>query len=80
MFEFILYAETLTGKLIETEELVRGSVSVGTYWYYIRNMGLLWAFLVPFGRISQEAFNISRNFWLTDWTEAGLDKNRTVSM
>ncbi len=42
-------------------------------------MGLLWAFLLPFGRMAQEAFNISRNFWLTDWSEAGLDENRTVS-
>ncbi|XP_072031474.1 ATP-binding cassette sub-family C member 9-like [Amphiura filiformis] len=66
------------GKLIQIEELSRDSVSANTYWYYACNMGMLWAISFPFARMMLESFNISRNFWLSDWAEAGLDPNRTV--
>ena len=67
------------GKLIEKEELTRGSVTANTYWYYFRNMGF-WALLLLFGRFALEIVYVRRNFWLSDWSEAGLDPNRTVSI
>ncbi|XP_072031466.1 ATP-binding cassette sub-family C member 9-like isoform X2 [Amphiura filiformis] len=70
--------ESSKGKLIQTEELARGSVSTNTYWYYVRNMGMFWAISFIFAYMLMEAFNVARNFWLSDWAEAGLDQNRTV--
>ncbi|XP_072031469.1 ATP-binding cassette sub-family C member 9-like [Amphiura filiformis] len=70
--------ELSKGKLIQTEELARGSVSADTYLYYARNMGLFWAISFPFAYMLLEAFDVARNFLLSDWAEAGLDQNRTV--
>ena len=70
---------TKRGKLIVKEALTRGSVTASTYWYYIRNMGF-WAFMMLFGRFALEIVYVRRNFWLSDWSEAGIDPNRTVSI
>ncbi|XP_072031468.1 ATP-binding cassette sub-family C member 9-like [Amphiura filiformis] len=70
--------ESSKGKLIQTEELARGSVSAKTYWYYARNMGMFWAISFPFARVVLESFTMTRNFWLADWSEAGLNPNTTV--
>ncbi|XP_072030098.1 ATP-binding cassette sub-family C member 9-like [Amphiura filiformis] len=66
------------GALVEDEELPRGAVDLGVYIYYARNMGIVWAFAFLFLCMIFMSFNISRDIWLSKWSEAGL-YNSTVS-
>ncbi|XP_033123425.1 ATP-binding cassette sub-family C member 9-like isoform X2 [Anneissia japonica] len=61
-----------TGKLIEEEEIVRGSVSYKMYFYYINAMGKLLAVLVLVSCISVTGMMVGTNFWLSEWSEAGI--------
>ncbi|XP_072026143.1 ATP-binding cassette sub-family C member 9-like [Amphiura filiformis] len=66
------------GRLIQAEEMERGSVSYTVYWYYMKALGfpcipmIVFYFLHP-------AFTVSTNFWLSNWSEAGLT-NSTKSL
>ncbi|XP_071961483.1 ATP-binding cassette sub-family C member 9-like [Antedon mediterranea] len=62
-----------TTKLIEDEEIVRGSVSYTMYLYYINAMGKLLSVLVIISCISVTGMMVGTNFWLSEWSESGLD-------
>ncbi|XP_072032683.1 ATP-binding cassette sub-family C member 9-like isoform X2 [Amphiura filiformis] len=66
-----------TGNLIQEEELGRGSVPLKVYMYYIRNMGLFWAFAFLLSSLAMDGFISLADIWLSDWSEAGLG-NTTV--
>ncbi len=73
-----LSAEFTEGNLIQEEELARGSVPLRVYLYYIRNMGWIWALAFLISSLALDGFIGLGDFWLADWTYAGLG-NTTVS-
>ncbi|XP_022081543.1 ATP-binding cassette sub-family C member 9-like [Acanthaster planci] len=70
--------EKEAGKLIEQEEMERGSVSAKIYIYYFKNMGALLTLLTLLTVLGLSGLQIGTNFWLSDWSEAGLG-NETES-
>ena len=64
--------DVAAGALIEKEEIERGSVSFRVYLYYAKNVGWLLIFLVVLMAVVDAALTIWTNFWLSDWSEAGL--------
>ncbi|XP_038066901.1 ATP-binding cassette sub-family C member 9-like [Patiria miniata] len=63
---------TEAGALIEREEMERGSVSYTVYLYYANNCGWLLIFLLGLWAFADAGVGIGTNFWLSDWSEAGL--------
>ncbi|XP_072028464.1 ATP-binding cassette sub-family C member 9-like [Amphiura filiformis] len=59
-------------RLLDEEEIERGTVSYKVYWYYFSSFG--WTNLVIFTLffICYPAFVIGANFWLVSWADAGL--------
>ena len=59
-------------KLIEEEEMERGSVSYKAYAFYCRAM--TWIMSVSFiaGYVANAGFTVGTNFWLSMWSEAGI--------
>ncbi len=68
------------GALVEDEELPRGSVDISVYLYYARSMGAIWAFAFLFLAMAFMVFSISRDFWLSKWSEAGLNNNTVCNL
>ena len=60
------------GQLIEKEEMVRGSVSYKTYLYLMGNIGWGLILIIAVVVALQSTLSVVTNFWLSDWTEAGL--------
>ncbi|XP_022102306.1 ATP-binding cassette sub-family C member 9-like isoform X2 [Acanthaster planci] len=60
------------GQLIEKEEMVRGSVSYKTYLYLLGSVG--WGLILLVGVVGalQTSLSVTTNFWLSEWSEAGL--------
>ncbi|XP_022102307.1 ATP-binding cassette sub-family C member 9-like [Acanthaster planci] len=60
------------GQLIEKEEMVRGSVSYKTYLYLLGSVG--WGLILLVGVVValQTSVSVTTNFWLSEWSEAGL--------
>ncbi|XP_072050857.1 ATP-binding cassette sub-family C member 9-like [Amphiura filiformis] len=65
---------TERGSLIEKEELQRGAVSRKVYSYYLRSMGWPLVILVLLTYAYLTGFGIYKNFWLADWSNAGVNK------
>ncbi|XP_063952974.1 ATP-binding cassette sub-family C member 9-like [Lytechinus pictus] len=62
-----------SGKIIEKEERMLGSVSMKYYWYYIQAFGPF-AFIVIFIlALAQNAAQAATNFWLSAWSDAGAN-------
>ncbi|XP_041460450.1 ATP-binding cassette sub-family C member 9-like isoform X1 [Lytechinus variegatus] len=62
-----------TGRLIEEEEKEKGSVSYKMYLYYFRAMGY-WIACLMLGCVAlRSGLQVATNFWLSDWSEAGLN-------
>ncbi|XP_030828553.1 ATP-binding cassette sub-family C member 9 isoform X2 [Strongylocentrotus purpuratus] len=61
------------GKLIEKEEMERGSVSYRVYMYYLRAITFPVAFIVTFFILSQSGIRIGTNFWLSNWSNANAN-------
>ncbi|XP_038067188.1 ATP-binding cassette sub-family C member 9-like [Patiria miniata] len=59
-------------KLIEEEEVERGSVSYKVYAYYCRAM--TWTMSISFllGYVANAGFTVGTNFWLAEWSTAGM--------
>ena len=60
-------------KLIEKEEMERGSVSLQVYDYYFKSMGYWLALVVALATVVQTCMTVGTNFWLTAWSEAGIN-------
>nr|XP_054751164.1 ATP-binding cassette sub-family C member 9-like [Lytechinus pictus]XP_054751165.1 ATP-binding cassette sub-family C member 9-like [Lytechinus pictus] len=65
------------GKLIEKEEMERGSVSYRVYLYYLGAITYPVVLIVTFFILSQSGIRIGTNFWLSKWSESNLDPNAT---
>ena len=61
-----------TGRLIEEEEKERGSVSYKIYLYYFSSMTYTVACLMIGSVVMRTGLQVATNFWLSDWSEAGL--------
>ena len=72
MLTFSLFSDEETGRLIVEEEKERGSVSYKIYLYYFRSMTYAVAALMIGFVVVRTAINVASNFWLSDWSEAGL--------
>lgn len=68
------------GKLIEKEEMERGSVSYRVYMYYLRAITFPVAFIVTFFILSQSGIRIGTNFWLSNWSNANANLAPNVSI
>ncbi|XP_077978183.1 ATP-binding cassette sub-family C member 9-like [Glandiceps talaboti] len=67
-----------TGTLIKREERERGSVSWRVYLAYGKAMKLPLVFLMLVMFLVQGTIHIFTNFWLSQWSEAGMDtENKT---
>ena len=66
------FTDSEAAKLIEKEEMERGSVALNVYGYYLKAVGIPLACIVAFGTISQTSLTVGTNFWLTAWSEAGV--------
>ena len=62
------------GRLIQAEEMERGSVSYKVYMYYLKALGFPCIPMIVF-YILHPAFTVATNFWLSSWSESGLDPN-----
>ena len=61
-------------RLIQKEELERGSIAMSVYIYYLKALG--WTCIPTFiTYLLSPAFTVATNFWLSDWSEAGLKVN-----
>ncbi|XP_072037224.1 ATP-binding cassette sub-family C member 9-like isoform X2 [Amphiura filiformis] len=58
-------------RLIQEEEMERGSVKLSVYLYYLKSLGWPCVPLIVFYLICP-AFTVATNFWLSAWSEAGL--------
>ncbi|XP_033647740.1 ATP-binding cassette sub-family C member 9-like [Asterias rubens] len=65
--------EKEVGSLIEKEEMERGSISMGVYTYYFQNVGWLLSLVTLLSVLVLSGVNIGNNFWLSAWSEAGLN-------
>ncbi|XP_022102313.1 ATP-binding cassette sub-family C member 9-like [Acanthaster planci] len=65
------------GQLIEKEEMVRGSVSYKTYLYLLGSVGWGLILLVALAVALQSSLSVTNNFWLSEWSEAGLSNETT---
>ena len=60
------------GKLIEEEDMERGSVSYKVYLFYAKSMGYLVLGTLALFVIFDMFFSISTTFWVAEWSETGL--------
>ncbi|XP_022110730.1 ATP-binding cassette sub-family C member 9-like [Acanthaster planci] len=65
-------------KLIEVEEMERGSVSYKVYTFYCRAM--TWTMSIGFfaGYVGNVGFTVGTNFWLSDWSTAGITTDNST--
>ena len=70
---FSFTGEKEVGSLIEKEEMERGSISMGVYTYYFQNVGWLLSLVTLLSVLVLSGVNIGNNFWLSAWSEAGLN-------
>ena len=68
------------GKLIEDEELERGSVSYQVYFFYARNIGWLVMSLLVLCGIIETTLQVYNGFWVSEWSEAGLTNPVSASI
>ncbi|XP_071784145.1 ATP-binding cassette sub-family C member 9-like isoform X2 [Asterias amurensis] len=64
-----------SGALVEKEEIERGSVSYSVYLYYFMNAGYFTILLSIILAVVNTGFFVGTNFWLSAWTEAGLQNH-----
>ncbi|XP_072028477.1 ATP-binding cassette sub-family C member 9-like [Amphiura filiformis] len=61
-------------RLLDEEEIERGSVSYQVYWYYSSSFGWTMVTFILFF-ICYPSFVIGANFWLVSWAEDGLSNS-----
>ena len=60
---------------MEKEEIERGSVSYSVYLYYFMNAGYFTILFSIILAVVNTGFFVGTNFWLSAWTEAGLQNH-----
>ncbi|XP_071815996.1 ATP-binding cassette sub-family C member 9-like isoform X3 [Apostichopus japonicus] len=61
------------GALMEKEERNKGSVSWRVYWHYIKTFNAFLFLLCVFLFVLQNAVMVGNNYWLSLWSEAGIN-------
>ncbi|XP_072025400.1 ATP-binding cassette sub-family C member 9-like [Amphiura filiformis] len=72
------HGDSEVGKLISAEEMESGSISARVYLYYMNAMGWPLVVLVALSYLTQSGLTLATNFWLSDWSNAGLITNGTT--
>ncbi|KAG1680871.1 Multidrug resistance-associated protein 1 [Nymphon striatum] len=64
-------------KLVESEDVVTGTVKWSIYGEYVKTIGIKLSLLIVVGRIAAEVFSASANVWLAEWSEDVVPLNDT---
>ena len=61
-----------TGKMMETEERVRGGVDKAVYTYYLQQSSLCAVILIAGSFMVQQSTSVGQNWWMTRWSVSDL--------
>lgn len=64
--------------MVESEDVVTGSVNWSIYTEYAKTIGIVLSLLILVARVAAEVFAASANIWLSEWSEDVVPLNRTA--